>query len=52
MDTITFGLILAAVLIIIFSNKRWLAMLGYSVAFISTLLLFAHHVTSTLNLEF
>lgn len=52
MDTITFGFILAAAIIIIFSRRRWLAILGYSVAFLSTALLFAHHVTSVLPLEF
>lgn len=52
MDTIIFGLILASVLIIIFSKKRWLAILSYSVVFVSTALLFSHHVTSALNLEF
>jgi hypothetical protein len=52
MDTIIFGLILAAVLIIIFSAKRWLAVAAYFVAFAATAFLFLHHMTSTLNLEF
>lgn len=52
MDTIIFGLILAAALIIIFSEKRWLAVVSYTVAFIATAFLFSHHVTSVLPLEF
>lgn len=52
MDTIIFGLILASVLIIIFSQKRWLAVLSFGVAAVSSLLLFLHHVTSVLPLEF
>lgn len=52
MDAITFALILAAALIIVFSAKRWLVVVAYTVAFVSTLLLFLHHVTSVLPLEF
>ena len=52
MDTIIFGLILATALIIIFSKKRWLVITCYAVAFVATLFLFAHHMTSGLDLSF
>lgn len=52
MDTIIFGLILLATLLIIFSSKRWLVLTSWAVAFIATAFLFAHHVTSTLDLSF
>jgi hypothetical protein len=52
MDTLVFGLILAATLLIIFVKRRWVIVLGYSVAFLATAALFAHHVTSVLDLSF
>ena len=52
MDTIVFALILISALLIIFVKKRWVVVLGYSIAFIATAVLFAHHVTSTLDLSF
>lgn len=52
MDTIVFALILASALLIIFVKKRWIVILGYTVAFAATAALFAHHVTSTLDLSF
>lgn len=52
MDTIVFALILASALLIIFVKKRWIVILGYTIAFVSTAALFAHHVTSTLDLSF
>ncbi len=52
MDTIIFGLILASALVIIFSRKRWLVVTSWAIAFVATGLLFAHHVTSTLDLSF
>ena len=52
MDTITFGLILASALIIFFSTKRWLVVTSYAVAFAATAFLFAHHMTSALDLSF
>ena len=52
MDTIVFALILVSTLLIIFVKKRWIVILGYSVAFVATAALFAHHVTSVLDLSF
>lgn len=52
MDTLVFGLILVATLLIIFVKRRWVIVLGYSVAFLATAALFAHHVTSVLDLSF
>ena len=52
MDTIVFALILVAALLIIFVKKRWVVILGYSIAFVATAALFAHHVTSALDLSF
>jgi hypothetical protein len=52
MDTIVFALILASALLIIFVKKRWIVVLGFSVAFVASAALFAHHVTSTLDLSF
>lgn len=52
MDTIVFALILASALIIIFVKKRWIVILGFAVAFVASAALFAHHVTSTLDLSF
>ena len=52
MDTIVFALILVAALLIIFVKKRWIVILGYSIAFVTTAALFAHHVTSVLDLSF
>ncbi|MDH6532414.1 uncharacterized protein involved in exopolysaccharide biosynthesis [Aurantimicrobium minutum] len=52
MDTIVFALILASALIIIFVKKRWIVVLGFAVAFVASAALFAHHVTSTLDLSF
>lgn len=52
MDTIVFALILISALLIIFVKKRWIVILGYSVAFVATAALFAHHVTSVLDLSF
>lgn len=52
MDTIVFALILASALLIIFVKKRWIVILGFTVAFVATGALFAHHVTSTLDLSF
>ncbi len=52
MDTIVFALILASALIIIFVKKRWIVVLGFAIAFVASAALFAHHVTSTLDLSF
>jgi hypothetical protein len=52
MDTIVFALILASALLIIFVKKRWIVVLGYTVAFVASAALFAHHVTSNLGLSF
>ena len=52
MDTIVFALILVAALLVIFVKKRWIIILGYTVAFVATALLFSHHVTTTLDLSF
>ena len=52
MDTIVFALILVSALLIIFVKKRWIVILGYSVAFVATAALFAHHITSVLDLSF
>lgn len=52
MDTIVFALILASALIILFVRTRWIVVTSWAVAFVSTGALFAHHVTSTLNLSF
>ena len=52
MDTIVFALILVSALLIIFVKKRWIVILGYSVAFVASAALFAHHVTSVLDLSF
>ncbi|MFZ4078689.1 MAG: DUF5993 family protein [Microbacteriaceae bacterium] len=52
MDTLLFGALLAAALFIIFARKRWIAATGFVVCFVAIALLFAHHVTSTLELSF
>lgn len=52
MDTIIFGLILAAAIIILRSSKRWMVVTSYFVAFVTTGYLFLHHATDTLNLNF
>jgi len=52
MDTIVFGLILAAAIVILRSPQRWLVVTSYAVAFLATGFLFLHHVTSTLDLSF
>jgi hypothetical protein len=52
MDTIVFALILISALLIIFVNKRWVVVLGYALAFAGTAFLFAHHMTSGLDLSF
>ena len=52
MDPLVFALILASALVIIFVRKRWVIVLSYSVAFLATAALFAHHVTDALNVSF
>ena len=52
MDTIIFGLLLAAALIIVFVDKRWLVITSWVVATASAFALFLHHVTSVLPLSF
>lgn len=52
MDPIIFALILASALVIIFVRERWVIVLSYCVAFLSTAALFSHHITSALNLSF
>ncbi len=52
MDTVIFALILAAALVIIFVQRRWVIILSYSVAFLATVALFSHHVTDALNVSF
>lgn len=52
MDTIVFGLILAAAIIILRSPKRWLVVTSYFVAFAGTGYIFLHHATDTLDLNF
>lgn len=52
MDTLIFALLLATALIIIFNKRKWLILSSYVVSFIAVLLLFLHHVTSTLDLNF
>lgn len=52
MDTLIFGLILATALIIIFKPTRWIVLTSFAVTFLATAYLFAHHVTSVLELSF
>lgn len=52
MDTIVFALILATALVIIFVKKRWVVVTCFAVTFLATAFLFAHHVTSALDLSF
>ena len=52
MDTIVFALILISALLIIFVKKRWVVILGFSIAIVATAFLFAHHMTSGLDLSF
>lgn len=52
MDTIIFAVILATALVMIFKPKRWLVLSGFALSFVLTGYLFAHHVTSSLDLSF
>ena len=52
MDTLLFGALLAAALLTVFARKRWIAATAFAVCFVAIALLFAHHVTSTLDLSF
>lgn len=52
MDIIVFALILATAFIIIFVKQRWIVVTSFAVTFIVTIFLFAHHVTSVLDLSF
>ena len=52
MDTIVFGLILAAALIIVFNEKRWIIVTSWVVATVAAFVLFIHHVTTALPLNF
>lgn len=52
MDTLIFGLILVTALVIIFRPKRTLVLSLFAVSFVATAYLFAHHVTSVLELSF
>ena len=52
MDTLVFALLLAAALIIVMVDKRWLVVTSWVVATVAAFALFLHHVTSVLPLSF
>ncbi|MCX6494463.1 MAG: DUF5993 family protein [Actinobacteria bacterium] len=52
MDTLLFGLLLAAALVVMFTKERWISVVAFSASFVAIALLFAHHVTSALDLSF
>ena len=52
MDTLIFGLLLGAAIIIVFVDRRWLVVTSWIVATLSAFALFLHHVTSVLPLSF
>jgi hypothetical protein len=52
MDTLVFALLLAAAIIIVFVDKRWLVVTSWIVATVAAFALFFHHVTSVLPLSF
>lgn len=51
MDTIIFILIFFT-LLVMYARRRWLVLTLYFVSLAATILLFNHHVTSELNLNF
>ena len=52
MDTLIFGLLLAVALVVILVRTRWIVLTMFFVSFVAVGLLFAHHVTSGLDLSF
>lgn len=52
MDTLIFGLLLAVALVVILVRTRWIVLAMFFVSFVAVGLLFAHHVTSVLDLSF
>jgi hypothetical protein len=52
MDTLIFGLLLAAALVVILVRTRWIVLTMFFVGFVAVGLLFLHHVTSALDLSF
>ena len=52
MDTLIFGLLLAVALVVILVRTRWIVLTMFFVSFVAVGLLFAHHVTSILDLSF
>jgi hypothetical protein len=51
-DTLIFGLLLAVALVVILVRTRWIVLTRFFVSFVAVGLLFAHHVTSVLDLSF
>jgi hypothetical protein len=51
-DTLIFGLLLAVALVVILVRTRWIGLTMFFVSFVAVGLLFAHHVTSVLDLSF
>lgn len=52
MDTLIFGLLLAAALVVILVRTRWIVLTMFFVGFAAVGFLFLHHVTSVLDLSF
>lgn len=52
MDTLIFGLLLAVALVVILVRTRWIVLTMFFASFVAVGLLFAHHVTSVLDLSF
>lgn len=52
MDTLIFGLLLAVALVVILVRTRWIVLTMFFISFVAVGLLFAHHVTSVLDLSF
>ncbi|GGM56601.1 hypothetical protein GCM10012275_29710 [Longimycelium tulufanense] len=52
MDTVIFLLLTAAVALLFWSGRRWVVLTVWAVSLVLALLLFDHHVTSPLDLNF
>ncbi|WP_189058030.1 DUF5993 family protein [Longimycelium tulufanense] len=51
-DTVIFLLLTAAVALLFWSGRRWVVLTVWAVSLVLALLLFDHHVTSPLDLNF
>jgi multisubunit Na+/H+ antiporter MnhE subunit len=52
LDTLIFLLLLATWWVVLRTGERKRLLVGFAVSLVAVLLLFNHHVTSSLNLEF